>query len=122
LLVSALVQSLQPRARLPDVSFLRSPVSDAPISPPRSGLAGALRDAFDRRLGVPPSLEPVVREFSRARRLEGVAIEKVLIEVKQLIREETGDHAPLFTPRVVGWAVAGYFAGTGRASGGSAPG
>ncbi len=65
------------------------------------------------RLDAAPLQEPV-RAFARARREAGVGIAECLLEVKQMIAEETGRDAPVFTPQVVGWAVRGYFEGTSR--------
>lgn len=39
-------------------------------------------------------------------------IEKAVIHIKELVRSETGGDEAVFIPSVVGWAIAGYFAGT----------
>jgi hypothetical protein len=87
-------------------------VSDPTAAPLRVAFARALRDAYAAGLGVPPGLEPVVRSYARSLRLDGIAVEKMLIDVKSIVREETGQHEVVYIPRVVGWAVSGYFAGT----------
>jgi hypothetical protein len=63
---------------------------------------------------VPPAAELTVRAYARAMRESGIAIGQTLVEVKDLVRTHTGRDEPIFTPKVVGWAVAGYFEGTGR--------
>lgn len=73
-----------------------------------------LRAAYAARRGATPALEMAVRAYARALREDGVAIGRALIEVKDLVRAHTGYDEPIITPKVVGWAVAGYFAGTGR--------
>lgn len=88
---------------------------DVPTATLRLALVEALRDAYRTGLGVPRTLEAPVRAYARAMRLDGVAIEKVIIELKDLVRDETRDHEGVFRPRIVGWTVAGYFAGTSRA-------
>ena len=35
----------------------------------------------------------------------------LLTDVKKMIRERTGRHELVLTPRVVGWAVAGFYEG-----------
>ena len=80
----------------------------------RTALVRALATAHsDGRLDAAPLQDPV-RAFARARREAGVGIAECLLEVKQMIAEETGRDAPVFTPQVVGWAVRGYFDGTSR--------
>lgn len=78
----------------------------------RAALIEALREAYRAGLGIPPSLEPRARAFARAQREAGVAVEKVIIEMKAIVRAETNDRELLFVPRLVGWTVAGYFAGS----------
>ena len=75
-------------------------------------LAGALADAHRARLGLPGDLESLVRLYAQAHRDAGSNIGAVLIEVKALARDHSGIDAPIFTPKVVGWTVAGFFAGT----------
>jgi hypothetical protein len=75
-------------------------------------LAEALRAAYGVGLGVPPGLEPIVREFARAWREAGGGVEGLLVEVKRLVREATASHEPVFTPKVVGWSIAGFFDGS----------
>lgn len=80
----------------------------------RASLIAAIREASHSPRGVPASLEDDAREFARAQRVAGVAVEKVIIDVKAIVRSEAGELALLFLPRIVGWTVAGYFAGTPR--------
>jgi hypothetical protein len=77
-----------------------------------SRLADALRAAHAAGLGVPPDLQGLVRDFARAWRLSGGEIGPLLVEAKRLVRETTGTHEPVFTPKIVGWSIAGYFDGT----------
>jgi hypothetical protein len=64
--------------------------------------------------GVTTELEGAVREHARARREAGEPISRVLIDLKTLVRAYIGRDEAIFTPKVVGWAVAGYFAGTSQ--------
>jgi hypothetical protein len=76
-------------------------------------LVEALRLAHAARRGVPLGMETLVRAHARAQRTSGANVGRMLVELKELVRANTGDDEPLFTPRVVGWAVAGFFEGTG---------
>jgi hypothetical protein len=78
----------------------------------KAQLIEALQNARTARRGPTPELENLVRAHARAWREAGKSIERVLIDVKALVREHTGQDEPIFTPKVVGWTVAGYFAGT----------
>jgi hypothetical protein len=78
----------------------------------KAQLIDALQHARTARRGPAPELETLVRSYARAWREAGKDIEHVLIDVKALVREHTGTDEPIFTPKVVGWTVAGYFAGT----------
>jgi hypothetical protein len=49
-------------------------------------------------------------------RLAGENIGPALVQVKDLVRAHTGYDEPIFTPKVVGWTVAGFFEGTSRRS------
>jgi hypothetical protein len=89
-------------------------MSDDVPTAARARLLAALGAARDARRGVPETLEPEVRTFARLSREHGLSISEMLIEVKALVRAHVGVDEPLFTPKVVGWAVAGYFAGTAR--------
>jgi hypothetical protein len=89
-------------------------MADDVASAARARLLAALHTARDARRGVPDTLESEVRAFARASREGGLSIAELLIEVKGLVRANMGADEPLFTPKVVGWAVAGYFAGTGQ--------
>lgn len=80
----------------------------------RDSLVQGLRDAYRAGVGIPASLETRTRAFARAQREAGVAVEKVIIEIKALVRAETNDRDLLYIPRLVGWTVAGYFAGTSK--------
>ncbi|MFL5607420.1 MAG: hypothetical protein ACJ8AD_13305 [Gemmatimonadaceae bacterium] len=89
-------------------------MADDVPSAARARLLTALSAAREARRGVPDTLEPEVRTFARLSREHGLSVAEVLIEVKALIRAHVGADEPLFTPKVVGWAVAGYFAGMTR--------
>jgi hypothetical protein len=89
-------------------------MSDDASTAARARLLAALGAARDARRGVPETLEQDVRTFARLSREHGLSIAELLIEVKELVRAHVGLDEPLFTPKVVGWAVAGYFAGTKR--------
>lgn len=80
----------------------------------RVKLLDALAAARDARRGVPGALEAEVRYFARLSRETGSSIAELLIDVKEMVRSQMGADEPLFTPKVVGWAVAGYFSGTSR--------
>jgi hypothetical protein len=79
------------------------------LPPARTRLIDALDDAHRAHRGVPASLEPVVRMFARAERAAGTPVERVLVDLKQLLAETVHADADLFAKRVVGWAVAGYY-------------
>ena len=80
----------------------------------RTAFAAAVRAAYEAGVGVPPALEAPTRALARAEHDAGVPVEKMIIEIKELLRTQTSDHALVFIPRVVGWAVSGYFAGSPR--------
>lgn len=77
----------------------------------RAALTSAIRAAYAAGAGVPPALEQPTREYARAEHDAAVPVEKVIIEIKELLRTETSDHALVYIPRVVGWVVAGYYQG-----------
>ena len=52
-----------------------------------------------------------MRDYARAARLSGMPVQRMLVDVKEAVRSITGDLESVFMPRVVGWAVAGFFAG-----------
>ena len=81
--------------------------------PRRVQLIAALTAAHQARRGVPLSLESVVREYARECREAGAEIGRVLVDVKGLVRERMAADEPVFTPKVVGWTVAGYFSASG---------
>jgi hypothetical protein len=89
-------------------------MSDDAPSAARARLLTALSAARDARRGVPETLEQEVRRFAQLSREHGLSISELLIDVKALVRAHVGADEPLFTPKVVGWAVAGYFAGSAR--------
>jgi hypothetical protein len=91
-------------------NYLWGMSDDAP-SAARARLLTALNAAREARRGVPHTLEAEVRTFARLSREAGLSVSELLIEVKELVRAQMGVDEPLFTPKVVGWAVAGYFAG-----------
>lgn len=78
----------------------------------RTQLGDALRAAYAAGLGVPADLQPLVRDHAKAWRLAGGEIGTLLVEVKQLVRDTTGNHEPVYVPKIVGWSIAGYFEGT----------
>lgn len=59
-------------------------------------------------------LETPVRAFARSQREAGVDIVALLADLKQMLRDATGNNEPVLKPRVIGWGVAGYYAGTSR--------
>jgi hypothetical protein len=79
-----------------------------------SQLTEALESAYLARRGPTAELEAIVRAHARARRLAGDDITSVLIDVKSAVRACTLEQEPVFTPKVVGWTVAGFYAGSAR--------
>ena len=75
----------------------------------RATLTSAIRAAYAAGAGVPPALEHPTREYARAEHDAAVPVEKVIIEIKEILRTETSEHALIYIPRVVGWVVAGYY-------------
>ena len=86
------------------------PSGDLPAALDR--LTNALADAHAARRGVPVELRPIVAAYAKAARASGVEIGAFLVDVKQIIRRTTGQDEALFIPKVVGWAIAGFFEGT----------
>jgi hypothetical protein len=82
-----------------------------PDTTPREQLILALEAAAEAKRGVPPELQLIVRAFARAERLQGAEIGSVLVTVKKLVEMHAGADAIVFTPKVVGWTIAGYFYG-----------
>ena len=80
----------------------------------RAALIVQIREACRAGVGLPESLEIAARAHARAQREAGLPVEKLIIAMKEDIRRETGEQEFLFIPRVIGWTVAGYFAGTSR--------
>ena len=74
-------------------------------------LIASLEEAYRARRGVPKTLEPQVRAYANALRAAHVPIERVIVELKALLATTVREDAPIFTPRLVGWTVAGYFHG-----------
>ena len=87
-------------------------LSDDPVALLSARLDGALRSAHAAHRGVPPDLQPLTREHGKAWRLSGGDIASLLVNVKAMVRISTGADEPLFTPKIVGWTIAGFFAGT----------
>jgi hypothetical protein len=83
---------------------------------PTARLIDALHEAFVASDGVPSSLQLVVRDYAVARRASGASIGIVLVDIRQLLRTFTGPDAALYEPRVIGWAVRGYFEEAGLPS------
>jgi hypothetical protein len=65
----------------------------------------------------PTPLEAPIRAYAKAQREAGIGIVPLLTDVKKMIRERTGRHEIVLTPRVVGWAVAGFYDGTSSKGG-----
>ena len=80
-------------------------------TPRADALVAALRAAAELSRGVPADLEAIVRAFAVEEREAGKRVEEMLLDAKALVRDTTGRDEPLFTPKVVGWSVAGYFSG-----------
>jgi hypothetical protein len=87
-------------------------MSDSVVSAKRAEFVEALQAAHAGRRGVTPNVEPAARTYARALREAGASIGEALVQVKELVRLHTGHDEPIITPKVVGWAVAGYFEGT----------
>jgi hypothetical protein len=90
----------------------------SPTDAAHERLVEALHAAHVAGRGVPPDLEAVVRAYAATRRAAGDPVERILIDVKALLGAHVGGDVDIFKHRVVGWTVAGYFAGTSRAGGG----
>lgn len=82
----------------------------------RARFAIALEAAHAAGRGVPDALELEVRAFARAARVAGTNVSELLIDLKAMIRDSVGVDEVLFTPKIVGWAVAGYYAGSSRSA------
>ena len=76
----------------------------------RAAFIEALRSAQAVRRGATPEVQATARAYAGALRSTGVGIGSALIEVKDLVRAHSGQDEPVVTPKVVGWAVAGFFA------------
>ena len=75
----------------------------------RARLVAALQEAYQARRGVPPALEADVRAYAHAQHVAGTRIEQVLVEIKAIVADTVREDAAVFTPRVVGWTVAGFY-------------
>lgn len=84
------------------------------VGPARAAFIDALRSAHAARRGVTPEVETTVRGYARAMRVAGENIGQTLVQVKDLVRAHTGYDEPIFTPKIVGWTVAGFYGGTSR--------
>ncbi len=118
----ALQPPFMPRGVRPRAPSTLLPVSHVTTAALRASLVITLRDAHRSGLGVPAAMQAQVREYARSLRLDGVPIERAIIDVKSIVKSETADHEIVFLPRVVGWMVAGYFAGTSPKDGTSSQG
>jgi hypothetical protein len=85
---------------------------DAASAAARTALLNAMATIPETGRFDPTSLEAPVRAYARAQREGGVGIVAFLTDVKAMMKERTGRNEPVLTPRVIGWAVAGYYAGT----------
>ena len=74
-------------------------------------LVEALRSSYAARKGVPPALEALTREYGRAQRESGASISAVVIEAKALVVQHCAEDELIFTPKIVGWTIAGFFQG-----------
>lgn len=91
-------------------------MSADPSSEARAVLLAAMAAVHrNGRVDATP-LETPVRAFARAQREAGVEIVALLSELKQMLRDNTGNDEPVLKPRVIGWGVAGYYAGTSRSA------
>lgn len=89
-------------------------MSADPSSEARALLLAALTAVHrSGRMDATP-LESPVRAFARSQREAGVEIVALLAELKQMLRDTLGADEPVLKPRVIGWGVAGYYAGTSR--------
>jgi hypothetical protein len=79
----------------------------------RAAFIEALRSAYAARRGATPAVELAARAYAHDMREAGVTIGQALVIVKDLVRAHAGHDEPIFMPKVVGWTVAGFFAGTG---------
>jgi hypothetical protein len=78
----------------------------------RLELRRALAAASPHVANAASTLEAPARAYARTQREAGVRIEEVLRDVKHMLVEETGINEPILKPKVIGWTVAGYYAGT----------
>ena len=90
-------------------------MSALPTENLRTALVAAIRAAYHAGAGVPPELEDRTKAYARAQHSAGVSVEKVIIDIKDMLRTETAEYALVYIPRIVGWAVAGYYQGASPA-------
>jgi hypothetical protein len=102
------------RRRYRRTSSLLPPVSNPVPAELRARLVASLQEAYRARRGVPPTLEAHVREYAHAQHEAGARIEQVLVEIKAIVAETVLEDASVFTPRVVGWTVAGFYSRAAR--------
>jgi hypothetical protein len=76
----------------------------------RADLTAAIAAAHDGRQGDMSCIEQPVMAFAKAHRALRTSVSDVVAEVKTLLREHAGGHAFPFTPSVVAWTLAGYYA------------
>ena len=76
----------------------------------RRAFIASIAGAHGRRTEL-AAAEANTRAFARALRTSGVGVEAALAEGKELIRGHTGADAFRFMPSLVGWMIAGYYAG-----------
>ena len=82
-----------------------------------SRVTQALAQAHRARSGLPAEMQALVRAYAHAHRVAGSDFSAVLVEVKSLVQDHSGSDEIVFMTKIVGWTVAGYFAGTGAARG-----
>jgi hypothetical protein len=76
-------------------------------------LTSTLVDAHAAGRGVPTELRAIVGEYARACRSSGVPIGAFLVDLKQLVHRTTAEDEALFMPKVISWAIVGFFEGSG---------
>jgi hypothetical protein len=91
----------------------------SPTEAAHERLVEALRAAHVAGRGVPSDLEAIVRAYAATRRAAGDPVERILVDVKALLGAHVGGDVDIFKHRVVGWTVAGYFAGMSKGADGS---
>jgi hypothetical protein len=87
---------------------------DAASAAARTALLNAIATIPEIGRLDPGLLEAPVRAYAKAQREAGIGIVALLTDVKRMLKERAGRNEPVLTPRVIGWAVAGYYAGTSK--------